>query len=488
MFAAIIFDDYSGKIFAFRDNFGIKPLYLWRSPAGDVALGSEIKQFTVLDGWKAIVNEHLAYDFLVNGWLDHTDGTMFKGVTQLRGGHYIYCNLDEMVEYEKHVVKFSDNRKKCDLTGYDAEVLSGELYNHLNNAVISHLHADVPVGSCLSGGLDSSSIVALVERNIARGQVQKTFSAVSEHKIADESKYIDAFVSSLDKVHPYSIYPNVKDLFEELDDLVWHMDEPFGSTSIFAQRCVFKKARDEGIKVMLDGQGSDELFGGYDAFVVIRINELLKSKQYLRAIYEGLCTIKNKGIGPVKSLVWGRFFGRNYPVTEWLSIEDRYAHYTCAYGSVMGYSHDLLYSVCLPALLHYEDRNSSCFSIEARVPFLDRNLSNFAQGIPSELKVHNGWTKYILRDAMTGTLINKLRLRKDKMGFATPEEIWIRDNRDMFKSLFVDAINRSEGIIKHEAVRKFDRILDKREPFSFWIWRIIVLGAWMRVFDVHRET
>lgn len=486
MFAAIIYDENTDKIFAFRDNFGIKPLYLWRSPTGDVALASEIKQFTTLDGWKAIVNEHLAYDFLVNGHLDHTTGTMFKGVDQLRGGHYIYCTLDELKNYEQYIVKYTSDTVKFMYNG-DTFTTSKLLKMYINDAIISHLQSDVPVGSCLSGGLDSTTVVALVEKNRSKKQLQKTFSAITNYKETDESNYINAFVSSLERIEPHKILPDVKDLFKELDDLTWHMDEPFTSTSIFAQRCVFKKAHDEGIKVMLDGQGSDELFGGYDAYVVIKINELLKQKKYLKAIIEGLYTIKNKGLKPITTILFSRFAGKMYPTTEWMGIEDKYPHYTCGYYNVTAYCNEQLYTICLPALLHFEDRNSMSFGVESRVPFLDRRLSNFAQSIPSDLKVHNGWTKFILRDAMKGVLIDIIRLRKDKMGFATPEEIWIKNNQDMFKSLFIDAINRSENIIKPEAIYKFNRILKKQEPFSFFVFRVISFGTWMRVFDVHRE-
>lgn len=486
MFSIVIYDANNNKIFLARDKYGIKPLYLWRSPTGDVALASEIKQFTILDGWKAIVNEHLAYDFLVNGHLDHTTGTMFKGVDQLRGGNYIYCSLDELKNYEQYITKYSKDTSNFVYNG-DTTTTTKLLKLYINDAIVSHLQSDVPVGSCLSGGLDSTTVVALVEKNRSKKQLQKTFSAVSEYKEADESNYINAFISSLERINPYKINPDVKDLFNELDDLAWHMDEPFTSTSIFAQRCVFKKAHDEGVTVMLDGQGSDELFGGYDAYVIIKINELLKQKKYLKAIVEGLYTIKNKGLRPVTSILFSRFAGKMHPTSEWMGIEDKYPHYTCGYDSVNAYCHEQLYTICLPALLHYEDRNSMKWSIEARVPFLDRTLSNFAQSVPSDLKVRNGWTKYILRDAMKGVLIDTIRLRKDKMGFATPEEIWIKNSPDSFKSLFVDAINRSEGIIKPEAIHKFDRIIKKQEPFSFWIWRIVSFGVWMRVFNVHRE-
>jgi asparagine synthase (glutamine-hydrolysing) len=411
---------------------------------------------------------------------------MFKGVAQLRGGHYIYCTLDELKNYEQHIVKFTNDTPRFTYNG-DPTTTAKLLNLYLNEAVESHLQSDVPVGSCLSGGLDSTSITALVERHRSNKQVQKTFSAVSKCKEADESNYINAFISSLNRINPFKIEPDLNKLFDELDDLIWHMDEPFGSTSMYAQRCVFKEASKQGIKVMLDGQGSDELFGGYDAYVMIRINELLKQKRYLKAIIEGLYTIKNKGLKPITPILSSRFAGKVYPTSEWMGIEDKYAHYTCAYNSVNAYCREQLYTICLPALLKYEDRNSMTFGIEARVPFLDRTLSAFAQSVPSDLKVHNGWTKYILRDAMKGVLIDTIRLRKDKMGFATPEERWMKDNRELIAIRLNDAIIHSEGIIKSAAWYKMDRMLSGKEPFNFWVFRVIVFGNWMRVFNVHRE-
>jgi asparagine synthase (glutamine-hydrolysing) len=482
MYAFIIYNSGNSTLFVARDPFGIKPLYYWKPSKDEIAFASEIKQFTGFPEWSPMLNKEMARDFLASGYLDHTLQTMFTGVFQIRGGTYIHGTLEEIVEKPYKYTNFT--RYPSYIYNHDIPSTTKLVEIYLNDAVKSHLQADVPVGSCLSGGVDSPSIVALVEKNISKKQEQKTFSAISQYKEADESEYIYPFISSLNHVTPFYVEPDLNKVFHELDDLVWHMDEPFGSTSIYAQRCVFRKARDEKVKVILDGQGSDELFGGYDAYVIIRIRELLDERKYREAFSEGILSLWNKGFSPLYALVREKLSGSQHPSSEWLALNVA-SRVPREYLSVNNYSHDQLFEHSLPALLHYEDRNSMTFSIEARVPYLDKTLSDFVRVLPPEVKVRHGVTKWILREAVKGTLLDMLRLRKDKMGFATPEERWMKERYPEMFVQFENVVHRYPGIFHYEgSLKKFDRIMQGKEPFSFWVWRVIVFGKWMEVFGV----
>jgi asparagine synthase (glutamine-hydrolysing) len=258
MFAFIIWDERDKRLFAARDRYGIKPLYVVRQPHG-VAVASEIKQLLGLPGLTGRMNVARTHDFLANGITDHTDETMFDGVMQLRGG-------------ECMTVETGSGRPSTAIRRWYPAV-AGELRisedeaaerfrSLLADSVRLHLRSDVPVGSCLSGGLDSSSIVCLMAGLMPAGEKVNTISACYAEKSVDEKPFMDAVVIHAG-TQPHFIFPRAEDVFQRAADITWHQDEPFGSTSIFAQWCVFEEARRIGVKVMLDGQGADEQLAGY---------------------------------------------------------------------------------------------------------------------------------------------------------------------------------------------------------------------------------
>jgi asparagine synthase (glutamine-hydrolysing) len=281
MFAFAIADRERLTVFVARDRWGIKPLYYWASPAGFMAFGSEIKQFSVLPGWSPRMNGQRVYDFLNWRVTDHTAETLFAGVHQLRGGEYLElpwpapgasagCAPNAPMAtrrwYELRPALFSGSFD-------DAAARFREL---LTDSVRLRLRADVPVGSCLSGGLDSSSIVCAMDRLLRAGGggVQKTFSAYSEDPRFDEREYVEEVVRHT-AVEPHAVTPGMDGAFDALGCMTWHQDEPFSSTSIYAQWNVFRLARENGVVVMLDGQGADEQLAGYHTFFAPRFAGLL---------------------------------------------------------------------------------------------------------------------------------------------------------------------------------------------------------------------
>lgn len=274
MWAFALYDTQERTLFLARDRFGVKPLYYWVSPQSMIAFASEIKAFTVLPGWQARGNGQRLYDFLAWGIQDHTDETMFAGVFQLPPGHYTLWSTQarDLTQYWTQPGTRLPVRQWYQLTAQpfsgDSATAAAGFKERFIESVRLRLRADVPVGSCLSGGLDSSSIVCVANRLLREQDAQaqqKTFSACADVPRFDERSYIETVVAHTG-VEPHYTYPSQDTLFDVLPDLTWHQDEPFGSTSIFAQWCVFALAAQQGVKVMLDGQGADEQLAGYHGY------------------------------------------------------------------------------------------------------------------------------------------------------------------------------------------------------------------------------
>lgn len=510
MFAFLLYDVVEKSFFAVRDRFGVKPLYYWISPSGDIAFASEIKQFTVLPGWCPRVNGQRAYDFLAWAMTDHSEETLFEGVFQLRGGEALRLDLrqplQEQVYRLPHLAWYRLTPATFSGTMVDA---AAGFRDRLSDAVRLRLRADVPVGSCLSGGLDSSSIVCIMNDLLAgqrASQLQKTFSACADVDRFNERKWIDAVVTATG-VNAHYIYPSLDGLFEYSPDITWHQDEPFGSTSIYAQWSVFRLAAQHGVKVMLDGQGADELLAGYHVFFGPCLLQLLRTGQFKSLLVEMTAMKRLHGYSYSKLFEYMAYFalpervktllilasGRSNAVNPpWLDCEKlgcspinpHLGTGSLRAKSIAELSRAQLTTSNLPMLLHWEDRDSMAHSIESRVPFLDYRLIEFVAGLPDHFKLSDGVTKRVMREGMTGILPDMIRNRVDKLGFVTPEEVWLKSNAEIFKRRLLASIDRSGGIIRPSAVGLFDDIVAGRQPFSFVIWRLLNFGEWMSRFSV----
>jgi asparagine synthase (glutamine-hydrolysing) len=509
MFAFVLIDRVARAVFAARDRFGVKPLYIWRSPDGLVALASEIKQFTVLPGWLPRVNGLRAYDFLNMGLLDHTDETLFQEVRQVRGGECINGTIDDLQRwfpirrwYELAPRPFSGN----------STVAATEFLALFTDAVRVRLRADVPVGSCLSGGLDSSSIVCTANQLLRCQGItsrQETFSACAKVKRYDEREYIDSVVGQTG-VHAHYVYPDLNALFDTVDAITWHQDEPFGSTSIYAQWHVFRLAAAARVKVLLDGQGADELLAGYHGFFAPHFASLLIRRCWRELFWEIIWARRHHGmrtldvaahlahalLPPWLSRPLGHVFGKSSTGKSWLNADRLsvdmskiFSHRDFRTTSISKMSSDLLSASSVPMLLHWEDRNSMAHSTESRLPFLDFRLAEFLMGLPSEMKLSGATTKRVLREGMRGILPESIRMRMDKMGFVTPEEFWIRNEApDLFRAELRKAIDCTHGIINGKALDHLERVISGKGEFSFLLWRMISFGRWMERFQVKLPT
>jgi asparagine synthase (glutamine-hydrolysing) len=512
MFAFLIWDARHKRLFAARDRYGIKPLYM----AGDalaggksLAFASEIKQLLELPGVSGRMNLPRVHDYLANGIADHTAETLFDGVMQLRGG--------ECVTVDTGTGRPVANvRRWYPLGAGDLSLTEDEaarrFHDLLFDSVRLHLRSDVPVGSCLSGGIDSSSIVCVMAGLMPAGEKVNTVSACYAEKSVDEKPFIEAVVAHAG-TEPHYIFPRAEDVFARAADITWHQDEPFGSSSIFAQWCVFEQARRVGVKVMLDGQGADEQLAGYHFGFPYYLSQLTRQGRLIQVVKTMLERRELHGAALSEQLK--RYLVPLLPI--WLAAPLRRQHQALTQENWLGteliraqgnpdgpmvVATDTLglarptnlktlclamtFASNLQMLLHWEDRNSMAHAIEARVPFLDHPLVEFSLALGNNHKIVGGDTKRMLRRAMKGVLPEVVRERRDKLGFQTPETVWFRgalrglihDGAEVTLSRYPELINP----VGARALR--DAMLEGRRPVEASLWRIVNLGIWGERFGV----
>lgn len=508
MFAFCLWDREKGTLFVARDRFGIKPLYYFVSDRG-VAFASEIKQFTGLHGFRAKANLKRVTEFLAYGAQDHTDETMWDGVRQLRGGQCVTLDANDRPPPRELPIRQWYELRPAEPFAGTFEDASARYREIFLETVALHLRSDVPVGSCLSGGMDSSAIVCAMNgmlKQEGRGEIQNTFSCCFDEPECDERPFMRA-VEDFTGARPHHIFPKPEAALATLEQMIWHQDEPVNNASVFSQSTLFAAVKAAGVKVMLDGQGGDEQLASYPQFFGPHLLGMLARGQFAGAAHETRrfrelhgWTLKDTAksllfwFGPqwigratrsrqrLAWLAWAELDARGFtPGPPWAHERGGSRPATTEWLSRM-----MLTTTTLPMLLHWEDRNSMAHSIEARVPFLDHRLIEFTLSLPDELKTKDGVTKRILKSAMRDSMPAKVINRTDKKGFATPEERWLRgDTTGAFRAALLAAAHENPQVLSVRGVEaEFDLFLNRRKPFSNEFWRMITLGAWARRFGV----
>lgn len=519
MWALAVWDGAKRQLFLARDRFGVKPLYVVDGEE-TFAFASEIKALLVM-GEVSFKPSHRAIAAYVTQGRSPAHGsgdTFFEGVRALPGAHYtVIGNAGQIVHrrYWSLPPGVSGTREgdAAPSLAVDARAASTlhEYRELFVDAVRLRLRADVPVGTCLSGGLDSSSIVAVAGRllqsehavSLARlGEHQQTFSAVYETPGPwDERQHIERVIERTGAAGNYA-QPTVERMWSDLERLVWHQDEPFQSTSIFAQWCVMDLARQRGVTVLLDGQGADEVLGGYRPFSV-RAAELLRAGRLLGAL-RLLGDVRRAG-GVSQVSVLGKALAVQLPAPilkrlgstrlkraaegsglrpDMLADLRSSEAYDAPYVDQRSLSEHLARLIVedsLPNLLRYEDRNSMAFSIEARVPFLDYRLVEYAFTRAAPLRIHRGWAKWVQRMAMRDFLPQDIVWRRDKVGFETPEALWLRSSRRQILDILNADDTGNEYIDLAVVRRRVPELLDAPEGYS-QVWRWVNLVVWLRCF------
>lgn len=436
MWAFIIYEAKQGKIFVSRDRFGIKPLYMYRS--GDIVFfGSEIKAIIASGYYKGGINWKIASSYLLKGHLDRGSETFYSGIEQIPAGFAFELDLSGRLD------------KRCYWSlGNLPSVISQEpgclFFNIFEDAVKIRLRSDVPVGVFLSGGLDSTSIICSIarqNRNIIREKPDfiQAFCYMDEE--FDERRYINDTLQ-LTGACLNILKTDSKQSWKLLNQVMWHNDEPVHSISTVIVFELYKIASLKGIKVVLNGQGSDESLAGYRTYFDEYWYTLLKKGFFRDAWREigAFCSARGGNrydffLKVLKSFPYqvlnknkiyrnlrnGKQY-KEYQENSWFAPEIIKLALQGQETEVadVTLNGQLRYSVergNLPLYLRIEDRNSMAHSAECRLPFLDHRLISLAFGLPDNWKIRGPWNKYILRESMRSYIPDSVRNRHDKTGF-----------------------------------------------------------------------
>ena len=424
MWAFALWDEQRQEVVLSRDRLGIKPLYYaWDGQR--LLFASEIKAILAA-GHRAAPNEEVLADFLVGGFLDHREDTCFAGVRQLLPGHNAWLETASRRWATQPYYDLGAAVAACTPTVEAFETA-------LTESVALHLRSDVPVGTCLSGGLDSSTIAALAGPlyREASGRPMKAITALSGD-VRDESAYAAQVVErvGLDWIRTA---PSLDDFQTLLPRILWHQEQPTGGPSVVMQYAVMEAARDAEISVLLDGQGGDELLLGYERYYSYAFRSWLGRGQIGRAAREFALAGRHSGLSHATHLRYALYFQSNAARRLFLkrrsrAVDPRWfdlAEPTIrSLGRSGGTLRDLqireLTAAQLPHLLRFEDRNSMAHSIEARVPFVDHRVVEQAVALPPEAKIRDGYTKFALRQVAEPRLPASIAWRRTKIGFEAP--------------------------------------------------------------------
>lgn len=492
MFAFVLLDTKKKKLYAVRDRFGVKPLYYTDQP-GYVAFASEVKQLRVLPAYKFGLNARIAYNYLQHSLIDHEEETFENEIFQVQPGNLIECDLSTNSWTKRQWYELVPTL----WTGTEQEACE-KLTFLLKDSVRLRMRSDVPVGSALSGGLDSSIIVCLMRQLLddqsLHDHLIKTITSCSVDKKYDEWAYAEQIIKKVN-AESHTVFPSFEKLQKDLEKMLWHMDYPFGSTSQFSQWCVFEGAAHNGLKVMIDGQGADEQFAGYGGNDMALYVGLLGSMDLFNLFKEIGAYKKYKGqwptgfvIGAVQhhlpkflnNLLPDRFLVNKQNPKPWLMPGKNHQ----VYDWPESLRASLLRQVTrmpLPSLLRYEDRNSMAFSIESRVPFMDYRLMEFSLGLPERYVYYKGERKAIMRKTFRGMVPDEILNRKDKMGFVSAEERWIKEEGKSWFEKELNSLELLNDLVDPTTARQsLNNIVSGKTPFNFDLWRIINLSLFLK--------
>jgi asparagine synthase (glutamine-hydrolysing) len=471
MWAFAIVDSRARKVVLSRDRFSIKPLYLLKSN-GELYFGSEIKQLLPLLPSREL-NASAMTAYLAQGLLDHDVETFFRGISRVPPGTNVIVSLDSGTIEEKKYWRF----ESAGSTSASSKDLVEEFRALFFDSVRIRLRSDVKVGVLLSGGLDSSAVTTAV-RQLGGEQLQ-TYSIVSEHEGYDERRFIDVMCQA--GVPNRKVTFRVGDVLDSLERVLYYSDEPVAEFSVIAQYQLFAAIKnDSDVTVLLSGQGGDETLLGYLKFFFFHVQLLLKAGKYLdamellarsalhrTALTQFRMSEARRYLQHNRRGIWQAMLrdSQRAPVWQCADIRSRQIADICHYS--------------VPALTHYEDRNSGAHSLEVRHPFLDHRLVNFVVNLPTELKIHRGWTKYILRAALP-EMPAALRWRRDKQGFLVPEQLWLRRELvPVIRRRFQGSTLAELDILNDKKfLQYYDRFLTGNSIASSDIARVLIAEIW----------
>lgn len=484
MWSFAILDKSKNELFCSRDRFGIKRFY-YTNNSEYFAFGSEIKQLLPLQN-SIKADRGVLIEFLLTSIDNHTEKTYFNGIFALLPGHSMRISLIDFKIQIQQYYSLHDRVKPSDSKLIDDTAFLKAI---LKSSVSLRLRSDVTVGTCLSGGLDSSAISAIASKEYVDKSGRK-FAAVharSSESETDESGYAKEVASYYD-MDIHIVIPKTEDFVQLVDEVVYTQEEPFGSPSMFLGYHVFQEAKELGCKVMLNGQGGDEVLLGYERYYT----SYLYSLPFYQRFKELILQANNSGLSYKEAFLYFFYFSSFRIRKAKLIRESLIKHellkafsFDTLKKSVDSFKdiYELqkleLSTIQLPHLLRYEDRNSMRHSIETRLPFLDYRMVEASISMKPEYKIRReGWTKYILRKALNGILPDSLIWRKNKLGFNAPEKTWLNHHEAKMK----EEISQSKLL---KEIVDIDKLLNIFSTLSFKNkWKYYNIAVWERIYKV----
>ncbi|TWE07970.1 asparagine synthase (glutamine-hydrolyzing) [Rudaeicoccus suwonensis] len=493
MWGLAIWDAQEQRLTLSRDHFGIKPVYV--AQVGETLFfSSEIKSILATGVYDRRPNDRSIYRYL--RFRIHEDGreTFFQGIERLEPGEYLSVDASGIqrgfyTRLREELAELATQQRPYD------DAAAAEYKQRLTEAVRLRLQSEVPVGTSLSGGLDSSAVAVIINKLLNDGDAttksvgaqQNTFSAVFPGSDNDEEKYVDA-VLDICKGHvdSHKILPTADEFKVDLRDFIRTQEEPLISSGPYAQFQVMREAT-KHVTVLLDGQGADEMMAGYIPYYFVYLRQLraqgataaaLELSKSLDVLYRlGRFKLKSKLKGN-KSIPGERLLGDDFVTTyaaERYSVEG---------ANLKKRLIEDLFIGSLPSLLRYEDKNTMRFSLEGRVPFLDKEVVKFIFSLSDEAIIKDGWNKRVLRDATRGLLPDLINRRRNKIGFTTPQSEWFMRLKNYFYNIFLSEsfasrpyFDQTEVLHAFEGWIKGTNTLD-----SMTFWRLLNVELWLREF------
>jgi asparagine synthase (glutamine-hydrolysing) len=479
MWSFCIYDSEKQLCFASRDRLGVKPFY-YINDNNLLAFASEQKAFIKAELIAAKINNDALHNYLINGLLERTSTNFFEGINELMPGNNLVLNLKTQ---ELKITTYYNLTEHITLTNdrLTEKELIDKIAHTFENAVKLRLRSDVEVGTCLSGGIDSSALAVTISE--ITKQPLYCFTSVFKNKSINEEHFADSVANKIKAKH-FKVEPTLEGFLEEIGSLIYSQDVPIWDTSTYAQYKVMELAKKNNIKVVLDGQGADELFGGYHHHFLAKWNNLFSQGHFMSGLNEILAskkTISNPLQFFIKEKIkQKKYFNRKhfeqFFKPEFLNSSE-IKNPSVYFNSVNEQLVEDIYQTRLKSFLKCEDRCGMWHSVESRTPFADDiELINLLFSFNGNKKIKNGVSKYLLREAVKNKLPEEIYKRYDKKGFETPMQQWMQKLRPQLLSEIKAA---NFDFVKQNELEKTDPSNSFQNKLLF---KLFVLSRWQKLF------
>jgi len=479
MWSFCIYDSEKQLCFASRDRLGVKPFY-YINDNNLLAFSSEQKAFIKAELIAAKINNNALHNYLINGLLETNSTNFFEGINELMPGNNLVFNLKTQ---ELKITTYYNLTEHITLTNdrlSEKELIDKIAYT-FENSVKLRLRSDVEVGTCLSGGIDSSALAVTISE--ITKQPLYCFTSIFKNQSINEEHFADSVANKIKAKH-FKVEPTLEGFLEEIDSLIYSQDVPIWDTSTYAQYKVMELAKKNNIKVVLDGQGADELFGGYHHHFLAKWNNLFSQGHFMSGLNEILASKKTIS-NPLQFFLKERIKQKKYFnkkhfnqffKPEFLNSSE-IKNPSVYFNSVNEQLVEDIYQTRLKSFLKCEDRCGMWHSVESRTPFADDiELINLLFSFNGNKKIKNGVSKYLLREVVKNKLPEEIYKRYDKKGFETPMQQWMQKLRPQLlseiKAANFDFVNQNE--------------LEKTDPTNSFqnklLFKLFVLSRWQKLF------